>query len=442
MVVDVTEFSASYIGHGAFIKTDLRGNSVWQRPLELNNAPTWSAPVVATDGSYIAVTQHVNRVPPPRNVWDNDWYLMRVTPDGDTLRPRYFGAKRVLEWAYGTAATPDNGIIVSGDRTPYAPQGQRRTDGFIVKFDSLLRMQWRVDFPAPALNTGVCFNHIHALANGHYLAAGYYPTFTGGSPMYRYDGLLVEVAPPLGPWPDTTGRIVGQWLNPTGSTWRMALMDGDTSALLVGQGQVNVYRKSYFTRLDGLPPAVQLPYCVRPVRADSIEWTRTGAVFTGQVLAPYTSAGAPHAVISRIEWNFGDTVLTGWQVSHTYAAPQPVGTPVRVRVINNLWCSRDTVLYPFGPPTGLAESVSTPTVHIFPNPSADGRFTVRLGERGAAPVLMVVDAVGRVVTSRQLPAGHADALLDLRAQPAGVYAARLRWPDGRSVTRRLVRGAL
>lgn len=443
MALDIQEPLGSYVGHGAIVKVDLHGNSVWQQHLELNNAPTKAALVPATDGSYIAVTQHVNRVPPPRNVWDYDWYLMRVTPNGDTLRPTYFGAKRVLERAFGTAATPDNGVIVSGDRTQYAPQGQRMPAGFVVKFDSLFRMQWQVRLPAQAPLGGCAFTHIHGLANGHYLAAGYMAVPSApGSSVYHYEGLLAEIAPPLGPWPDSTGRIIGQWLNPTGSTWRMLAAPGDTSAFILGGGPLNPSYKSYFARVDGLPPAATLPYCARPVRADSIRWTRAGAVFQGQVDPVYTSAGAPHAVISRIEWDFGDTLLTGWQVRYTYAAPQPAGTPVRVRILNNLWCVRDTVLYPFGAPTGLTAAAGEPVVQIFPNPSADGRFMVRVGAGPGAPVLTVVDALGRVVAQQQLTAGQeADTPLDLRAQAAGLYAAHLRWPDGRTVSRRLVRAS-
>ena len=50
---------------------------------------------------------------------------------------------------------------------------------------------------------------------------------------------------------------------------------------------------------------------------------------------------------------------------------------------------------------------------------------------------MVMDAVGRTVAAGAL--SGPETTLDLRTQSAGVYALRLTWPDGRAVSKRLVR---
>ena len=75
-----------------------------------------------------------------------------------------------------------------------------------------------------------------------------------------------------------------------------------------------------------------------------------------------------------------------------------------------------------------------PAVTVFPNPSADGRFTLQVAaDTPRAAALTVLDALGRVVW-RGTTAG-AQTTLDLRAQPAGVYALRVMSPDGHAATR-------
>ena len=87
----------------------------------------------------------------------------------------------------------------------------------------------------------------------------------------------------------------------------------------------------------------------------------------------------------------------------------------------------------------MAAVGAAPTVSVFPNPAPDGRFRVRVGGGGGGrPVLAVFDALGREV-ARQAGSPTADTPLDLHAQPPGVYVLRLTWPDGVSLTRRLMR---
>lgn len=107
---------------------------------------------------------------------------------------------------------------------------------------------------------------------------------------------------------------------------------------------------------------------------------------------------------------------------------------------NNLWCTTTADLYPFGPVTGVSEAPArTAGVSVFPNPSASGRFTLRLAAGApAGATYAVLDATGRPVASGQLRAP--DTELDLCAAPPGVYVLRLTWPDGRTLARKVLRG--
>jgi len=62
---------------------------------------------------------------------------------------------------------------------------------------------------------------------------------------------------------------------------------------------------------------------------------------------------------------------------------------------------------------------STPVVDIFPNPARQ-RVSVRIGAPGD---VLVVDALGRRISSQYLPAGT--HRLDVGHLPAGVYAIRV-----------------
>jgi hypothetical protein len=109
---------------------------------------------------------------------------------------------------------------------------------------------------------------------------------------------------------------------------------------------------------------------------------------------------------------------------------------VRQCVVNNLFCEACTDYYPFGFPNGLAEELGL-TVTVFPNPSASGAFAVRVGAGGPRPTLAVVDALGRTIW--QGIANDAETTVNLSSQPTGIYILRLTWPDGRAVTKKLMR---
>ena len=429
---------------GCVIKTDLRGSPkwhVWGDVYEWFRGYAQTPIGICPDGSYVVVSTSVAHLPPPVNVWDRDWHLWRVLPSGDTLRPTYFGARRTLERAFGLAATPDNGVLVSGDRTPYAPQPQRRPVAYAVKFDSLFRMQWQVRRPPNHPPGGAAFLRIYPLANGHYLATGYTAVLDAGSTTaYHYEGLHAEIAAPASPT-DTVGVIVGEWLIPMGSTQQILPQPGDSTAYIFGQGQQNLDGRTYFGKLTGLVPPLDMALCARPplFTQPPSHGPLAGSSLTFALDSAATRPGPRYGEISLVTWDFGDNspMAEGWTVSHGFASPQPVR--VQVCATNNLNCRTCADLYPFGPVAGVGvpKAAPAPTVSVYPNPSASGVFTITTVGAPPTGTYAVLDATGRRVAAGAL--SGPETALDLRGQAAGVYALRLTWADGRTLTRRLVR---
>ncbi len=82
--------------------------------------------------------------------------------------------------------------------------------------------------------------------------------------------------------------------------------------------------------------------------------------------------------------------------------------------------------------TVLGTAAPAPTaalLQVFPNPSADGRFSVALPAGTVAESLTVLDGLGRAVLTQALaPAGH--TTLDLAAQAPGLYTLLVRTGHG------------
>ncbi|SHI72306.1 Por secretion system C-terminal sorting domain-containing protein [Hymenobacter daecheongensis DSM 21074] len=67
---------------------------------------------------------------------------------------------------------------------------------------------------------------------------------------------------------------------------------------------------------------------------------------------------------------------------------------------------------------------------VFPNPSADGRFTVKLASLSTDAQLTVFDALGRPVFSRAAKAATPALTLDLGQQAAGIYTLQVKTEGG------------
>jgi len=85
-------------------------------------------------------------------------------------------------------------------------------------------------------------------------------------------------------------------------------------------------------------------------------------------------------------------------------------------------------------PTGVKDEAVTDELEVWPNPSVDGRFYLRVSLNAG---LQVLDALGRLVWKGQAPAG--EATVDLAAQPPGIYMLRITEQSGHIQTHRLLR---
>ena len=163
------------------------------------------------------------------------------------------------------------------------------------------------------------------------------------------------------------------------------------------------------------------------------------------VLLQLSTAGPRYAQNVIFRWDLGDgTVVernTGGVVRHRYApgrVPGP-GTAVRLTLTNNLGCTATQTLYPWGRPTAAQQARALGAqATLWPNPAA-GTATLALAEAPAGgATVQVLDALGRVLQTRTLPAGAAALTLDVGGLAAGVYAVRVSAVAG-SFAKRLVR---
>lgn len=433
------EYTTGAQVHQFLVKTDRRGNTLWQQSFPVNDQTTFIR--LLPDGTFVVANVSYYSSSPPWNGWSKDTWLGRYTPNGSLLHSTYVGVPMALDAPGDLVVTPDGGYALVGNRTLADTVDGRRakTHGWFVKLDSLFQKQWEVTVPPEYFGYGsdCIFNHVQPLTNGHYLATGAQTRLPDNS---NVQGFLAEIAPPV-QTNDTVGQVLGRWYDPAGWYFRGLAAAGDTAYLWgTSRAAARTGGGTYLTKWAGLGQPIAAPLCAQ-LPGLRLTWNLDGATGLFTAAVDTTLAGPPFAVISRVEWTIGGPAparYLGGQVRHTFAGPQPRGTPIRVQLWNNLYCTRDTTLYPFGLPTGVAEPAA-PRISVFPNPSADGRFTVRWAAPEAAPTtLLVTDAVGRTLVSQAAPGGT-EVTLELGAQPAGVYALRLRWPDGRQLTRHLVR---
>ena len=395
------------------------------------------------DGSYLAVGAIGGHDPPrlpgqpagsPLNYW-----LVRFSARGDTLRSAHFGVPGGLETAHDVRPTPDGGYLLTGWRTAADQQADPTDQGRnaeVVKLDSLWHEQWHYYFKGfPQFGQNADVTSAQPTSDGGCVVLGWrtpdgYDTVQTVMRRLNAAGQLVWQKV-LGPVPGSAFQVASfpDWVYEADGT---ALVFARTAKVLTRPSGDYWQWGTLLTKLSGLPTPWEPDFCARPPAAPAAAITPITPVEVGFVGDSTTPAGPRYAVLSLCTWDYGDgsPVDTGWVKVHTYASSQPVR--VRQCVINNLWCQTCTEHFPLGP-VGVGEELAA-SVSIYPNPSATGAFTLR-APTGATYV--VLDATGRTVAAGT--ATGPETPLDLRAHATGVYALRLTWPDGRSLTRRLVR---
>ena len=402
------------------------------------------------DGSYAVVYSDPTRLSGAYSYYSTDHRLVRLSPQGIALDSAWVVLPDAYDRALAVKPTIDGGLLLVGTTSPRPFSTPRK--GILIKLDSAWQEQWRYTITQPwgDNDSGALIRDVWETTSGHLVVlAGQSPT---PGPRTVSGQLWQELVPPT-----TAGSVpTVLW------SWRPAdIWGGIATILYAPDGTVRMFGTTTvggptvsepdpaLWRLGNLPLPAPVDLCAVGVTLGPAGYQRLNGridslVFTLDSAA--TLPGARYADISRVWWDFGDgtPVAEGFRVAHRFASPAPVR--VRVCAASNLSCQACTDVFPYGVPTvGLPAAVAAPAVQVWPNPSADGRFTVQVAgaqaesaEGGRPGTLTVLDGLGRVVTRQPLTA--ATTALDLRAQAAGVYTLRLTWPTAVPVTRQLVVG--
>ena len=408
---------------GVVRHVDARGNLRWERVV---GAPFSIGAGVAAlpDGSYVTVVNDPSRRPGQQSRWTFDLKLNRFAPTGQRLDSTWIGRPGDYDFAYQVKPTTDGGLVIVGTNDENLPNSPERS--LLVKLDSAWREQWRITETAPGTNSGSLsdWHLVHEVAAGQFIVGGGFSTAGG----------LGLVLPPATPT-DTVGSLAwATFLNFRRTTAVGLFFEPGTVGYVVGRNCGGFPSNAYFTGCVGLPAPVAVDLCATPPPPPRPTFSPpAGSTITFGLDSLATQAGARYAVIDEVDWEFGDgsPPATGWQVRHAYASPQPV--TVRVCVTNNLFCRTCTDLYPLGT---SAQVGAANRVRVYPNPSAEGHFTV--AELSSGAHLTVFDAVGRRVA--QQTATTTETRLDLHLAPPGFYLLRISSPNGQTTTHKLVRG--
>lgn len=361
------------------------------------------------DGGYALVGVAVRRRP------TGDQYqqamLLRVDSAGTLLWRRYYGNQDETT-TYFVTATPDGGFLLSGHaRTPIYGRTSRT---YLLKVDAAGNPLWQKLLGDSTVLNGI--GPTLVTRDGHYLlaAAAGRPRVGGNA---RGRPVLYQFTP--------AGAL--RWQREIGPVRRSASQDAifelpDGSFVGGGQwgredslGTNQVAFEAYAYKVCANGDSVWMRGYRRLNAPSSDNYLNSfcqtpngGFLGTGYVFARPPDTGTSDGWAFRID-SMGYLVAGG--------AP-----PARV-------CPRPTV----GLPGGATEAGA---VSVYPNPSATGVFWLA-GGGGAEAV--VTDALGRVVRRQVVATGNGPAPLDLSAAPPGVYLLRLRRPDGRLSTFKLLR---
>ncbi|NVO31340.1 T9SS type A sorting domain-containing protein [Hymenobacter lapidiphilus] len=85
--------------------------------------------------------------------------------------------------------------------------------------------------------------------------------------------------------------------------------------------------------------------------------------------------------------------------------------------------------------TTSSQPLAGSSLQLYPNPTTDGRLTVKLGGYTKVVELTVYNAVGQLVRTLSVPAGRLEQPLDLSQLPSGVYVLKARTDGGLDVRR-------
>jgi hypothetical protein len=154
------------------VKFDPLGNTLWTQTFGGTNWDRAWAVTLTLDGGY-AICGFTDSF----GNGSSDYWLIKVSPDGDSLWSRTFGFGG-LEEARAIALAPDGGFFLGGYSSSLS---ETYDDAWIVRTDSLGNYMWDKDL-AGEFALGI--EAMVALDDGGVVAAGYDSPESGGTALY------------------------------------------------------------------------------------------------------------------------------------------------------------------------------------------------------------------------------------------------------------------
>lgn len=155
---------------GMLIKTDADGQEIWRRTY---GGDDWDffRKVISIDGGFLVVGQTFSQGE------SGDIWLVKTDMEGSMLWETQLGGPG-LDDGVGLAATPDNGVVVTGSTT--------KTDGdvdiYVAKLDAELTVEWEQGIGGDSLDIG---RDIITTRNGGYSIVGSTRSFSPFSEHYH-----------------------------------------------------------------------------------------------------------------------------------------------------------------------------------------------------------------------------------------------------------------
>ncbi|HYH56676.1 MAG TPA: T9SS type A sorting domain-containing protein, partial [Anseongella sp.] len=246
------------------------------------------------------------------------------------------------------------------------------------------------------------------------------------------ESYMARISPPA-----TTGGAASiNWsrIFPGGAFFRSMLYEDNGSAVLGGTGGTT-NSQVLAVKLAGLGQPYKPDYCARPPQSlFSCQLNPDSVIFSG---GHTSKAGTRYGVISKWEYIFGDgqrfstyDSLEVKRVAHKYSLPLPLlyGTPVKLIVTNNLFCTDTLTLYPFGGgPTGITEATAAKVeVKLYPQPmQEEAILELKNYNKQEKLQLEVTDMLGRKVAMKYQQQKPGQWKLERGSLSKGLYVYRL-----------------
>ncbi|MDO7874894.1 T9SS type A sorting domain-containing protein [Hymenobacter sp. ASUV-10] len=448
LVVSCNDPAASFgnpIRVPTVLRVDSLGNTIWQRQYGQPYSSFHNI-IALPDGSYALAGVLARRLTNPVRFLGTPW-LVRLTPDGDTIRTRQLPIPQTeVGRLYNLRLGPDGTLVAVGEvGWPYSALHDTQ-QGLLLQLDAQDRVSWYQVLPPPVVtgyNIGCTLYHVYPLPTpGQYVVAG----IMADPGPNELSGYLARYERPAG---GGTAPPVWQtqFLKPNIFEQPNAyLLQADHTLTVADYASLPVPFQPtdvLVTRFAGLPPTYEPDLCATPP-VPNAAYTPVAGAPDSLVFYELGAAGPAYAQLLHWRWELGDgTVVeqtTSTPLGHRYAMPPAPGTVVRVTITNNLGCSSTQELYPWGRPTAAqAAQALAAGATLWPNPAAGGTVQLRVpGLRaGAAATAQVLDGLGRAVSPAVALAGGG-AALPVAGLAAGVYVVRVRTAQGQFAKRLIV----